>query len=83
MLQDIEVVFVLAATDDFLRELTRIFGDSDELATAARDLERLRQGNWEFSRYFVRLVAINWFSIHRPLSRICRYVKAVNVWTEC
>ena len=36
----------------FLQELTRIFGDSNEEATAARKLEGLRQGNWEFTRYY-------------------------------
>lgn len=34
----------------FLAELTRIFGDSDEESTAARELERLRQGNREFAQ---------------------------------
>ena len=46
---------------DFLKELTRVFGDSNEKATAARELERLRQGNRDFSRYyadFTRLVNV-------------------------
>ena len=45
----------------FIKELSRVFGDSDELATAARDLEKLRQGNREFRRYyadFSRLVNV-------------------------
>ena len=37
---------------DFLQELTRIFGDSNEEVTAARKLEGLRQGNREFTRYY-------------------------------
>ena len=51
----------LATTDAFLRGLARVFGDSDEVAAADRDLHRLRQGNRDFSRYyadFVRLVTI-------------------------
>ncbi len=50
-----------ATAQDLLAELTRVFGDSNEKATAARDLERLRQGNRDFSRYladFTRLVSI-------------------------
>ena len=45
----------------FLAELTRVFGDSDEEATAARELAHLRQGNREFTRYyadFIRLTTI-------------------------
>lgn len=48
-------------TAAFLTELTRIFGDSDEKATAARELEKLKQGNRDFNRYhadFVRLMSI-------------------------
>lgn len=51
----------LSSPDEFLRELTRIFGDPDEAATAGRDLDRLRQGNQDFSRNytdFIRLVTI-------------------------
>ena len=50
----------LDSSEAFLKELTRIFGDSNEVITASRELERLRQGNRDFSRYyadFVRLVA--------------------------
>ena len=36
----------------FLKEITRIFGDSDEKATAARELEKLKQGSREFARYY-------------------------------
>lgn len=42
-----------ANTAAFLQELTRVFGDSNEQATAARGLESLRQGNWS-SRGTVR-----------------------------
>jgi hypothetical protein len=50
-----------ADTAAFLEELTRVFGDTDEKATAARELEKLKQGNRDFSRYhadFIRLVTI-------------------------
>jgi hypothetical protein len=50
-----------ADTAAFLAELTTIFGDSDEKATAARELEKLKQGNRDFNRYhadFVRLMSI-------------------------
>ena len=36
----------------FLKEITRIFGDSDEKATAARELEKLKQGSRDFARYY-------------------------------
>ena len=45
----------------FLNEITRIFGDSDEKATASRELEKLKQGSRDFARYyadFARLTAI-------------------------
>ena len=46
----------------FLKEITRIFGDSDKMATAARELENLKQGSRDFVRYyyadFARLTAI-------------------------
>lgn len=42
----------------FLNELTRIFGDPDENATAAHELDRLRQGNREFSRYFAEYIRL-------------------------
>ena len=48
-------------TEAFLKEITRIFGDSDEKATVSRELEKLKQGSREFSRYyadFARLTAI-------------------------
>ena len=44
----------------FLKEITCIFEDSDEKATAARDLETLKQGSRDFARYyavFARLTA--------------------------
>ena len=46
----------------FLKEITRIFGDSDEKATAARELEKLKQGSRDFPRLgnyadFARLTA--------------------------
>ena len=44
-----------------LRELTRVLGDSNEEATAAQELENLRQGSHDFARYyadFSRLAAI-------------------------
>lgn len=36
----------VAAPNDFLWELTRIFGDADEATTTGRDLDRLRKGTW-------------------------------------
>ena len=45
----------------FLKEITHIFGDSDEKASAARELEKLKQGSRDFARYypdFARLTAI-------------------------
>ena len=36
----------------FLKNITRIFGDSDEKATAARELEKLKQGSRDFARYY-------------------------------
>ena len=36
----------------FLKDISRIFGDSDEKATAARDLEKLKQGSRDFARYY-------------------------------
>ena len=45
----------------FLKEITRIFGDYDEMATAARELEKLKQGSRDFAKYyadFARLTAI-------------------------
>ena len=45
----------------FLMEISCIFGDSDEKATAARELERLKQGYRDFARNyadFARLAAI-------------------------
>ena len=45
----------------FLKEITHIIGDSDEKATAARELEKLKQGSKDFARYyadFARLTAI-------------------------
>ena len=36
----------------FLKEITQIFGDSDEKATASRELEKLKEGSREFSRYY-------------------------------
>ena len=45
----------------FLKEITHIFGDSDEKTTAARKLERLKQGSRNWARYnadFARLTAI-------------------------
>lgn len=60
----------LDTAEGFLKELTRIFGDSNEKATAARELERLWQGNRDFSRYyadFTRLVNIlGWGTTTRP-----------------
>ena len=51
----------LADTAAFLTEITRIFGDSDEQGSASRELEKLKQGSRDFSRYyadFARLAAI-------------------------
>ena len=51
----------LADTAAFLAEITRIFGDSDEQGSASRELEKLKQGSRDFSRYyanFARLAAI-------------------------
>ena len=51
----------LTSTSAFLDELSRVFGDSDEKATAARELEQLRQGKRDFAYYyadFVRLMNI-------------------------
>ena len=48
-------------TQSFIAEITRIFGDSDQTATASRELGRLRQGSRDFTRYyadFARLTAI-------------------------
>ena len=36
----------------FMKEITRIFGDSDEKATASRELEKLKQGSRDFARYY-------------------------------
>ena len=36
----------------FLAEITKIFGDSDEKSTAARELEKLKQGNRDFPVYY-------------------------------
>lgn len=50
-----------ADTATFFAEIARIFGDSDEGSIAARELEKLRQTNRDFSRYyagFIRLVAL-------------------------
>ena len=44
-----------------LKEIICIFGDSDEKATIARDLEKLKQGFRDFARYYAvlaRLTAI-------------------------
>ena len=44
----------------FIEDTTRIFSDSGEKATATQELDKLKQGNRDFSRYhadFVRLVA--------------------------
>ena len=51
----------LADVAAFLAEITKIFGDSDEKSTAARELEKLKQGNRDFPVYyadFARLTAI-------------------------
>ena len=51
----------LTSTSAFLDELSSVFGDSDEKATAARELEQLRQGKPDFAHYyadFVRLTNI-------------------------
>ena len=51
----------LADTAAFLAKITRIFGDSDEQGSASRELEKLKQGSRDFSRYyadFARLAAI-------------------------
>ena len=42
----------LSDTQSFLDEITRIFRDSDEKATAARELEWLKQGSRDFARYY-------------------------------
>ena len=34
----------------FLKEITRIFGDSDDKATAASELEKLKMGSRDFAR---------------------------------
>ena len=36
----------------FLKQITSIFGDSDEKATSARELEKLQQGSRDFARYY-------------------------------
>ena len=48
-------------SEAFLNEITQIFGDSDVKATAARELEKLKQGSRDFARHyadFARLTAI-------------------------
>ena len=40
------------SAEAFLKELTKVFGDSNEKVTAAHELGRLRQGNRDFSRYY-------------------------------
>jgi hypothetical protein len=48
-------------TAAFLAEITNIFADSDEKATASRELDKLKQGTRDFARYhadFVRLTTI-------------------------
>ena len=41
----------LTSTSTFLDKLSRVFGDSDVKATAARELEQLRQGKRDFAHY--------------------------------
>ena len=48
----------LATTAAFFAEITRIFGDSDEENTAARELEKLKQANRDFSRYYADFVRL-------------------------
>lgn len=49
----------LANTAAFLAEITHIFSDSDEEKTAARELEKLKQGNRDFSRYYADFVRLS------------------------
>ena len=48
----------LTSTSAFLDELSRVFGDSDEKATAARELEQLRQGKRDFAHYYANFVRL-------------------------
>ena len=48
----------LTSTSAFLVELSRVFRDSNEKATAARELEQLRQGKRDFAHYFANFVRL-------------------------
>ena len=39
-------------TEAFLKEITNIFGDSDEKATTTRELEKLKLGSRDFATYY-------------------------------
>ena len=45
-------------TEAFLKEITNIFGDSDEKATAARELVKLKQESRDFARYYADLAQL-------------------------
>ena len=76
----------LADTAAFLAKITRIFGDSDEQGSASSELEKLKQGSRDFSRYyadFARLAVIlgindgaKWYSLarafyHEVIATLC------------
>ena len=46
----------LTSTSAFLDELSHVFGDSDEKAIAARELEQLRQEKRDFAHYYADFV---------------------------
>ena len=61
----------LTSTSAFLDELSHVFRDSDEKATAARELEQLQQGKRDFGYYyadFICLTNILWYG-----DKLCRY----------
>ena len=63
---------VLTSTSAFIDELSRIFGDSDEKATAARELAQLRQGKRDFAHYYANFVCLTNILEYGDNARRCK-----------